>query len=249
MLMRLFSRILQFSVAAPLFEYPQTIFVKMPEKTIALKVDPSDSIRHVKRLIEEKEKIPCFKQRLTFAKQQLEDGHSLFHYNIYRESSLQLELSVICVCVVEKSTGRQFTLIVQSSDYVKYLKQLIHDEVGIPPHQQHLQMLRDSWVTLQDSYTLGKYKIKERAVVFLYKVLHIFVKIPTEYLPLTVQPSCTIGYVKQKLEEMRRIPFDQQSLTLNGLELENNLTLEGCNVQNGSTLHLARIPYHKGAIP
>lgn len=98
-IMRMFYFILQFSVPAPVFEYPQTIFVKMPGKTITLTVEPSDSIRHVKRLIEEKEKISCNKQGLKFATEELQDNHSLFHYNIGKGSTLELDNSGIFVFV------------------------------------------------------------------------------------------------------------------------------------------------------
>lgn len=309
MFMRMFYCLLQFSVAAPLFEYPQTIFVKMPEKTITLKVEPSDSIWHVKRLIEEKEKIPCQQQRLTFAKQQLQDGHSLFHYNIQRDSTLQLDLSRVLVYVSVLSKKTPLTLNVQLSDTIKYLKQLIYDKEGIPPDQQILQFCGQK---LQDGDTLGNYNIQDHLCVYLHKgmrigvtipngktitltvepsdtikyfkqliqnkesippdqqiltfcgrklqdsgtlmdydiqdcssvclhyPIHIFVKILTSTLTLMVEPSDTISYVKQKLRHKVGIPPSQQSLTLNGMELENERTLESCDIQKGSTLHLAR---------
>jgi len=67
------------------------IFVKtVTDRTITLKVEPSDSIEKVKAKIQKMEGTSSDRQILTFAGEQLEDGRTVSDYKIEKESTIHL---------------------------------------------------------------------------------------------------------------------------------------------------------------
>ena len=67
------------------------IFVKtLTNKTITLNVKASNSIRHIKKLIKDKEGIPVDQQSLNFEGKQLKDGDTIWDCSIQKEFQVHL---------------------------------------------------------------------------------------------------------------------------------------------------------------
>ena len=72
---------------------PFQIFVKgLTGKTSTFMVSPDDTVDTLKSQISGKESCPIEAQRLIYAGNQLQDGHTLAHYDIQKESTLHLVL-------------------------------------------------------------------------------------------------------------------------------------------------------------
>ncbi|XP_011500990.1 PREDICTED: ubiquitin-40S ribosomal protein S27a [Ceratosolen solmsi marchali] len=69
------------------------LFVKtLTNRTITLEAESSETVENIKNVIQDREGIPLYEQRLYFAGRQLENEKILSDYNIQKECSLDLQL-------------------------------------------------------------------------------------------------------------------------------------------------------------
>ena len=212
------------------------IFIRLLSgETITLRVDNSDTIKTVRKMIENKVGLLSLQQTLMFADKPLDNGQKLSDYNIQNDSTLDFVLSG-CL-YIQTFSGKEIKVSVVSSDTVANIKASIENKEGIPIDHQILiyngKQLKNSCII----FDCGIYM--EDTVFFVLKCrdIQIFVKTITgKVTTLTVNGLDTIISVKRKIEFEEGTLCNQQLLLFDGKQLEDECTLSDYNIQNDSTL-------------
>ena len=153
------------------------IFVKtLTGETITLEAKASDTVENVKFMIDEKEDIPHDLQILMFHKMQLEDGHTLYDYNIKDgdELHLSLRLRKSKELFVKIHNTKIITIEVETSDTIENLRYKIQDKTSIPPDQQRLLFTGE---LLKNMHTLFYYNVRHDSTIQLVCTGNLIVKV------------------------------------------------------------------------
>ena len=138
--------------------------------------------------------------------------------------------------------GATTTLSVVGSDTVLWVKQKYYITQGFRPEEQRLVFVN---TTLEDDRTLDEYGVAHGDILHvLLRLLarasmQIFItSLEGRTATLDVDSSDTIESVKQKYQDKRDTPVDQQRLIYAGKQLEDGYTLAEYGVQRESTIHM-----------
>ena len=208
-------------------------------KSFSLLVEPFDYIESIWSMILEKEGIQPHEQRLMFADRQLEDGYTLFHYNIQHNSVLSLLpwTRGSLTLHIRTSTLKRLSLKVEATDTIDYIKSLINKQEDVPPSQQQLM---HNGHELEGNRRLTDYNIHGESSLYLVlpSTVQIFVKdLHGRMIPIDVTLSDTIKSVKDKIYDKEGIPLHQQYLVYNGNALKDDRTLADYGMQANAIIH------------
>jgi len=215
------------------------IFVKtLDGKTIALAVEPNDTIASVKSKIQQKEGILAVEQRLIFSGALLEDDRTIAECNISKESTLNLvqRRPGGMQIFVKTLTGAIITLVVAPNDTIASVKSKIEEKEGVPADEQRVTFAD---TPLEDARTIADYKIEKDSTLHLQQISRqILVKTLTgKTITLVVDVTDTIADVKRKIHDQENIPANAR-LIFAGQVLEDGRTLAECNIQKRSVITL-----------
>ena len=224
------------------------IFIKtLTGKTITLEVEPSDTIKKVKRKIQDKEGIPPSQQHLIFRRQELKDHQTLDEYKVTDKSSVHLrlqdELDRILINV-EFPSGRKIFINVSPGDDFESVRKIICDREGIPVDQQRLSFVGKEVV--DNHLPLSEYDnqielslqldVKQQKNEFQ---LQVKTRSGKTNIKIEVVSGDTIQDVKKKITEEIGIPPNHQLLMFNSQEIEDERrSLESYDINSDSIIEL-----------
>eukprot|EP00771_Trimastix_marina_P002671 gnl/Trimastix_PCT/3820.p1 GENE.gnl/Trimastix_PCT/3820~~gnl/Trimastix_PCT/3820.p1 ORF type:complete len:195 (+),score=7.70 gnl/Trimastix_PCT/3820:15-599(+) len=143
----------------------------------------------------------------------------------------------------------------EPSDSVETLKRKIHDQVGIPPHEQqlraighlhpdirHLALGGNGFYLDDDNHTLADYQLADNSTIILHRLGGITLNCKVlDYKDFSIEfhPSMTVDDLKSFLQLTHGLNVRFQRIVSMKLKrsIDNGtMTLEECGVQDGDTL-------------
>ncbi|KAK1593016.1 hypothetical protein Q3G72_034446 [Acer saccharum] len=212
-------------------------------KTVAMKVNKSETVRNLKALFREKEGTSEGVKDLFFAGEQLQDDERLVDHAIQTDTSLYvvLENDVGTKLYVKIPRNQKtITVIAMAHHTVRDIKSMIQAKEGIPSYQFTLLY---KGKLLRDDILVASLNMKSEATLHLIlnpkPVIWIFVKAPIgDILKLEIPVLLTVGDVKSLVGSMIGMSVSDQIMIYGGEQLEDCKILAFYDVKEESMLEI-----------
>ena len=219
------------------------IYIRLiSNRTLALDVLPSNTIKNIKEIIRVKEGIPLEEQNLISSGKRLLDDKTLEYYDIKNEFIIYLFLKIEIIQIfIQELNGKIIILDdVMKRNTIGNIKIRIFVKEGIIPDQYKLIF---SGTELEDNRELIYYNIQNESNIQLVPIVFtIFVDyLNIKTIEIDVEYSDTIGNIKQKIKDKEENLPNYYKLTFDTIELKNNLTLKDYNIEKNCSINLVKI--------
>ena len=229
---------------------PLTILVRtLLGKTIALHINSGDSVRSVKRQIQEKEGYPPDQINLVFGGREMDDDATLTQYSVQQDSTLLVSFRT--------KNPLRLTVTVQSKDESINVDSLFPTDtlqalVGLL--QQKLQSPSDSHQLvfngklLTGERSLGDYGLQDGSIIDLYSTKPSLVRLEIstvagEHFTAQVSTSKTVRAVKTLLQEQTNVHSGEMVLMYNGAVMEDGKALSSYSLSQKASIWLSLLPF------
>jgi len=152
---------------------------------------------------------------------------------------------------ISPQEGRTFSIEIDPTNSIRYVKMKIKEQNGMPADEQFLMF---SGGVLRNDVSVSEYGICDEKTLYLVSFLpvpetkestpscdemEVTVKDLTgRVLHLSVCSSDCLEVLKQKCTDATGVPPDQQRIIFQGRQLEDGHTLSDYHIQKGSVLHM-----------
>lgn len=164
---------------------------------------------------------------------------------LYPLALLSLQPARPVTIVVMQLSGTRLTKCVSPYTTIRQLKEMIHQDWGIPPYMQRLAQQESGRnnISLEDDDTLATHGIFYNTTLLLLQTkpqkMDILVKDDkNRSITYTVLPTDTVRQLKEQIQAQQGPSVKEQRLTYGSRELEDRHTLEHYGVKPMSTIYL-----------
>ncbi|KAJ5077460.1 polyubiquitin-b [Anaeramoeba ignava] len=239
------------------------IFVKtLTGKTITIEINPTDTIEYLKERIYDKEGIPICEQRLIFAGKNLNENEKTVNdYNIEKQSTIQLEVSLVGLrrssTYIKTSYGQSISVSnacphCNSGGTINNLKAKIEKQYSIPFENQKLfyngNLLENNKKYID--YGMGcsaevylDYDLKDFSFPIFVKssnnkIFKVLLSSFEKVEKVEKVPNIQFNKLKQIIESITKIPQNEQKLFFKEVELKDDKSLSDYDISKDSIIDL-----------